>query len=185
MLVLWRGARTSTFEGFLEPVSSGWMCWTTWGDVSSVGRCNQVVTGLGREHELIICLRSPLSTARHPINQFSRFPPLLPIRLRTLKLIKLHPLQHPTIDSNPRLRVAHHRIVGHTPTMFASIEAQPLFAPDICFHSIIAFDLNFLWLVVGPESAVAPAYGAEAFESGFEEWWEGDADCFAVAGYAL
>jgi len=132
------------------------------------------------------CLQSLSKPEAHPINSiFRSCQRLLPIRLRTLKLIKLYPLQHPAIDSNPRLRVPHHRVVGHTPTMFASIEAQPLFAPDVWLYSIIAFDLNLLWFVVGPQGTVAPADGAEAFEGGLAEGWKGDADCFAVAGYTF
>ena len=41
--------------------------------------------------------------------------------------------------------------------------------------------MDFIWFVIRPERAVAPADGAEAFEGGFAEGWEGNADGFAVA----
>ena len=40
--------------------------------------------------------------------------------------------------------------------------------------------MDFVWFVIRPERAVAPADRAEAFECGFAEGWEGDADGFAV-----
>ncbi len=43
--------------------------------------------------------------------------------------------------------------------------------------------MDFIWFVIRPERAVAPADGAEAFEGRFAEGWEGDADGFAVACY--
>ena len=69
--------------------------------------------------------------------------------------------------------------------MLATIVAQPLVAPHVCLDRIVAFDLDFIWFVVGPESTVAPADGAETFEGGFSKGWEGDADCFAVARNTL
>ena len=41
--------------------------------------------------------------------------------------------------------------------------------------------MHFVWFVIRPERAVAPADRAEAFVGGFAEGWEGDADGFAVA----
>jgi hypothetical protein len=68
--------------------------------------------------------------------------------------------------------------------MLATIEAQCLVAPHVSLYSIIAFDMDFPWLVVGPESTVSPADGAETLQGGLAEGWEGDADRFAVASYA-
>lgn len=74
--------------------------------------------------------------------------------------------------------------MGHTPAMLAAIEAQPTPAPHVGLDRI-SLDVDFIWVVVGPEGPVSPADGAEAFEGGFAEGREGDADCFAVTGYGL
>ena len=107
-------------------------------------------------------------------------PILLPLRLLALKLIKLLPFKHPAIDSHSWLRIAYHRIVRHTPAFFTSVKAYGLLAPHIRLYCI-AFNMDFIWFVIRPERAVAPADGAEAFEGGFTEGWKGDADGFAVA----
>ena len=110
-------------------------------------------------------------------------PPLvpLPIRLHALEALKLLLFQHPAIDSHSGLRVAYDRIVRHTPAFRATIKAERLVAPDVSLYCIAAFDVDFVGFVIRPERAVAPADGAEAFEGGFAEGWEGEADGFAVA----
>ena len=109
-------------------------------------------------------------------------PPLLPIRLLALKRIKLLPLKHPAVDSHSWLRIAYYRVVRHTPAFLATIEAQSLLTPHIRLYRI-AFNMDFIRFVIRPERAVAPADGAEAFEGGFAEGREGDADGSAVACY--
>jgi hypothetical protein len=160
----------------------GWLAWTTWGGFSLEWTPYQ--SGYGFEARTWTNNMSA-TTFPHPTNSHTRYSsPLLPVRLHAIQLLKLHLLQHPTINSNPRLRLAYHRVMGHTPTMLATVEAQRLVAPHVSLYSIVAFDVDFSWFVVRPESAVSPADGAEAFEGGLAERWEGDADRFAVAGYA-
>jgi hypothetical protein len=110
-----------------------------------------------------------------------RYPSLVPVRLLTLKAIILFPLHHATVHNHPWFSVLDRTVMSHAPTVLATVVAQFLRAPHVrlCF----AFDLDFLWLVVCPEGAVAAADGAQAFVGGFAEGWEGDADGFAVTGY--
>lgn len=70
----------------------------------------------------------------------------------------------------------------HAPAFLATIEAERLVAPHVRFYCV-AFDVDFIGLVIRPERAVASTDGAEAFEGGFAEGGEGDADGFAVACY--
>jgi len=102
------------------------------------------------------------------------------VLLLSLELIKPLLLKHPAIDNHSWLRIAYNRIVRHTPAFLAPIKAYRLVAPHVRLYRI-AFNLDFIWFVIRPERAVAPADGAEAFEGGFAEGWEGDADGFAVA----
>lgn len=43
--------------------------------------------------------------------------------------------------------------------------------------------MDFIWFVVRPERAVAPADGAKAFVGRLAEGWEGNSNGFAVACY--
>jgi hypothetical protein len=135
-----------------------------------------------QHHFRIVLPGAKINDGNYPGNFHSCCsPPLLSIRLLTLKPIKLLPLKHPAIDSHSWLRIAYDRIVRHTPAFLATIKAYRLIAPHIRL-CCIAFNVDFIWFVVRPECAVAPADGAEAFEGGLAEGWEGEPDGFAVAG---
>ncbi len=69
----------------------------------------------------------------------------------------------------------------HTPALLAAVEAQSLPSIRVPLQIFSTFNVDFVGFVVRPERAVASADGAEAFEGGFAERWEGDADGFAVA----
>lgn len=83
----------------------------------------------------------------HPTGLFSS---LITIRLLTLQALILLPLKHPTIDRYSRLRIAHHGIVCHTPTMLAPVETESSPAPDIPFYCLLAFNVHFFRCVVRP-----------------------------------
>ena len=70
----------------------------------------------------------------------------------------------------------------HAPTLLAPIKAQRLFPPHIPLDGLLPLNLDFVHFVVRPCSAVAPADGAETFESGGAGRGERELDGGAVAG---